>query len=184
MPTGMRHDRISLHCSSSTTSGGRVPPASGRRSMFQAFRDFLTSITDVPDRTRDDDPRVAAAALLYHVGAADGLIGELELTSLRSALAHEFGLDAQATEDLLDAGREADQDAVDLFRFTNVLMKTLDETRRIHFIELLWEITYADGEVHELEDNTIWRVAELLGVSTRDRMLMKRQVAAHSGVAD
>ncbi|GGD41279.1 tellurite resistance TerB family protein [Aureimonas glaciei] len=146
--------------------------------MFQAFRDFLTSITDAPDRTRDDDPRVAAAALLYHVGAADGLIGEAELASLRASLALEFGLDAPETEALLDAGREADQDAVDLYRFTSVLMQNLDEAARIRFIELLWEVTYADGEVHELEDNTVWRVADLLGVSTRDRMLMKQEAAA------
>lgn len=162
-----------------------MPPANERRSMFQAFRDFLTSITDVPDRPRDDDPRVAAAALLYHVGAADGIIGEAELASLRAALAHEFGLDARETDDLLDAGREADQDAVDLYRFTSVLMQSLDEGARIRFVELLWEVTYADGEVHELEDNTVWRVADLLGVSTRDRMLMKQEAAArHARRAD
>ena len=122
--------------------------------------------------------------MLFHVGEADGTVTDAELDRLKALLAEEFDLDERETLRVLEAGREADQDAVDLFRFTNVLMKTLDETRRIHFIELLWQITYADGEVHELEDNTIWRVAELLGVSTRDRMLMKRQAAAHSGVAD
>ena len=154
--------------------------------MFEAFRDFLKSIGSdhAGGGMANDDPRVAAAALLFHVGEADGTVTEAELDRLKSLLAEEFDLDERETLRVLEAGREADQDAVDLFRFTNVLMKTLDETRRIHFIELLWEITYADGEVHELEDNTIWRVAELLGVSTRDRMLMKRQVAAHSGVAD
>ena len=155
--------------------------------MFEAFRDFLKSIGSdhaSGGGMANDDPRVAAAALLFHVGEADGTVTEAELDRLKSLLAEEFDLDERETLRVLEAGREADQDAVDLFRFTNVLMKTLDETRRIHFIELLWEITYADGEVHELEDNTIWRVAELLGVSTRDRMLMKRQVAAHSGVAD
>ena len=154
--------------------------------MFEAFRDFLKTIgTDHAGAgMANDDPRVAAAALLFHVGEADGTITEAELGRLKILLAEEFDLDERETLRVLEAGREADQDAVDLFRFTNVLMKTLDEPRRIRFIELLWQLTFADGEVHELEDNTIWRVAELLGVSTRDRMLMKRQVAAHSGVAD
>jgi uncharacterized tellurite resistance protein B-like protein len=155
--------------------------------MFEAFRDFLKSIGSDHGGAggmAGDDPRVAAAALLFHVGESDGTITEAELTRLKELLAAEFGLDEDETLRVVEAGREADQDAVDLFRFTNVLMKTLDEARRVHFIELLWEITYADGEVHELEDNTIWRVAELLGVSTRDRMLMKRRAAAQSGVAD
>ena len=154
--------------------------------MFEAFRDFLKSIGSehAGSGMGNDDPRVAAAALLLHVGEADGTITELELDRLKALLAAEFDLDARETLRVIEAGREADHDAVDLFRFTSVLMKNLDEGRRIHFIELLWEITYADGAVHELEDNTVWRIAELLGVSTRDRMLMKRQAAAQSGVAD
>ena len=153
--------------------------------MFGAFRDFLKSIGDdasgAPGSVRTDDPRVAAAAILFPVGEADGRVTEVELDRLKSLVAAEFGMDERETRRVVAAGREADQDAVDLYQFTNVLMQNLDEDRRIRFIELLWAVTYADGEVHELEDNTIWRVAELLGVSTRDRMLMKRQAAADSG---
>ncbi|WAP71308.1 hypothetical protein [Jiella pelagia] len=32
-----------------------------------------------------------------------------------------------------------------------------------------------------MEDNLIWRISELLGVSTRDRMLMKREAASQQG---
>ncbi|MEO0637039.1 MAG: TerB family tellurite resistance protein, partial [Pseudomonadota bacterium] len=35
-------------------------------------------------------------------------------------------------------------------------------------------IVYSDGQLHELEDNVVWRIAELLGVSARDRMLAKQ----------
>ena len=30
-----------------------------------------------------------------------------------------------------------------------------------------------------MEDNVIWRIAELLGVSVRDRVLQRQQVASH-----
>lgn len=154
--------------------------------MFEAFRDLLRSIgleDQGAGRGGDpaDDPRIAAAALLFHVSEADGLVTDAEIARLKASLAAEFGLDARETERVFDAGREADQDAVDLYRFTNVLMAHLDEARRVRFVDLLWEITYADGEVHELEDNTIWRIAELLGVSTRDRMLGKRSAAERNG---
>jgi len=36
---------------------------------------------------------------------------------------------------------------------------------------------YADGERSEMEDDAIWRIAELLGVSARER-IQKRQEAA------
>jgi len=57
------------------------------------------------------------------------------------------------------------------------LKRTADETERLAIVEMMWEIVYADGHVHEFEDNTIWRVAELLGVSTRDRMTLRHKVA-------
>jgi len=39
----------------------------------------------------------------------------------------------------------------------------------------------ADGVVHEFEANLVWRAAELLGVSTRDRVLLRKAVEARTG---
>jgi uncharacterized tellurite resistance protein B-like protein len=36
--------------------------------------------------------------------------------------------------------------------------------------------------VHEFEANLVWRAAELLGVSTRDRVLLRKAVASRSGL--
>ena len=57
-------------------------------------------------------------------------------------------------------------------------MRSLSGEERLKFIELLWEIVYSDGENHELEDNLVWRVAELLGVDGRDRVLLRQAVQA------
>jgi uncharacterized tellurite resistance protein B-like protein len=43
---------------------------------------------------------------------------------------------------------------------------------------MMWELVYADGQVSEFEDNVVWRAADLLGVSSRDRIDLKRRVAA------
>ncbi len=37
---------------------------------------------------------------------------------------------------------------------------------------MLWEVVMADGVIHEFESNLVWRTAELLGVSTRDRVTL------------
>ena len=67
-------------------------------------------------------------------------------------------------------------EAIDLYQFTSVLKRALDDAERVTMIESLWEMVFADGVVHEMEDNVVWRVAELLGVDTRDRMLLKQRV--------
>ena len=70
----------------------------------------------------------------------------------------------------------ADDEAVDLYAFTSILKRALDQEQRISFVELLWEVVYADGDRHELEENVVWRIAELLGVSARQRVWARQRV--------
>ena len=131
-----------------------------------------------------DDPRLAAAALMFHVIEADGELGGDERSRLEQVLTEAYALDGDALSRLVTAAEAADQEAVDLYAFTSVLKHRLDEEARGHFVELLWEMAYADGEVHELEDNLVWRIAELIGVSTRERIAMKHVVAARRDAAN
>jgi len=71
--------------------------------------------------------------------------------------------------------------AVDLYGFTSVLKRRLDEAERERIVSMMWELVYADGKVHEFEDNLIWRVAELLGVSSQARIRLKQAVRDNIG---
>jgi uncharacterized tellurite resistance protein B-like protein len=57
-------------------------------------------------------------------------------------------------------------------------MRAVDEEGRLRMVEMMWELVYADGQVTEFEDNVVWRAADLLGVSSRDRIDLKHRVAA------
>jgi uncharacterized tellurite resistance protein B-like protein len=48
---------------------------------------------------------------------------------------------------------------------------------------MMWELVYADGQVSEFEDNVVWRAADLLGISSRDRLDLKHRVANQQEVA-
>jgi uncharacterized tellurite resistance protein B-like protein len=125
-----------------------------------------------------DDPRVAAAALMYHVMDADGVRQDAEWELMKELLAQTYGLSGEELDRLVAAGGKADEEAVDLYAFTSVLKRHLDEQARIEFIGLMWEIVFADGELHELEDNMLWRIAELIGVDRRDRILQRQKAQA------
>ncbi len=149
-------------------------------SMFERVLSFLKDLpTGMPGASaaREDDPRIAAAALLYHAMDADGIRQDIEWERLKQLLSETYGVTGSELAALVAAGEKADNEAVDLYAFTSVLKRHLDEKARIDFIRLMWEIVYADGELHELEDNTLWRVAELIGVDRRDRIAMRQAVA-------
>lgn len=147
--------------------------------MFERFLSFLKEIPGGSGRSPgDDDPRVAAAALLYHVMNVDGVRQDAEWERFKAVLGENYGVSGTELDELAKAGEQADREAVDFYAFTSVLKRHLDPEGRKAFIGLMWEIVFADGELHELEDNTVWRVAELLDVERQDRISERRKVAA------
>jgi uncharacterized tellurite resistance protein B-like protein len=131
---------------------------------------------------RDNDYRLAAAALLVHAVNIDGDGSEVKRTKLHHVLQYRFDLSDDDTEELIDVATTAESQSVDLYHFTSLIGRTLDEEGRCRVVEMMWEIIYADGRVDELEDNLVWRVADLLGVSSRERINLRRQVAAETTV--
>ncbi len=150
--------------------------------MLDALRRFMSDLAGAggEDGFAVDDHRVAAAALLINLIGADGVVEEAEKAKLHQVLRTRFDLDEQETAALIDAGRSREAEAVDLYAFTSVLKRSLDEAGRAGVVEMMWEIVFSDGAVHELEDNVVWRAAELLGVSTRERVELKRRIAARA----
>lgn len=133
---------------------------------------------------RADAPHVAAAALMLSVIEADGLRGAAERARLREALGLAYGLSGEALDAVTAGGEAALREAVDLSAHASVLAAALDEAGRADFVGLLWEVVHADGELHELEDNTVWRIAELIGVSRHERAMQRRQVRDRHGLPD
>lgn len=138
----------------------------------------LSGDDDRPGRLDAGDYRVAAASLLVHVAMLDGELSAPERQLLRQLLAAQFALTDALADEVIAAAVTADREAVDFYRFTSLLMRKLDETDRLRLVEMLWEMVYVDGKVSEFEDNTIWRVADLLGVSQNERIALRQHVAA------
>jgi uncharacterized tellurite resistance protein B-like protein len=129
-----------------------------------------------PEGGAEEQARLAAAALLFHVVAVDGVVTDEERLLLTDLLFRRFGLSVDDAASLARQGEAADAEAVDLYSFTSVLKRTLDADARERIIEMMWKLGFADGAIHEFEDNAIWRVAELLGVPTATRVRLKQQV--------
>ena len=147
--------------------------------MLDQLRNFVRGLKSPEPERRfgDDDRRLALAALLVHCTAIDGTVSEAEGAKLRDVLGRTFGLAGSDLQALIDEAIAADEEAVDLYRFTSVLKRQMTEADRIKVVESLWEIVFVDGRSHEFEENLVWRVAELLSVDRRDRVATKRVVA-------
>src|SRR3981081_1176446 len=155
--------------------------------MLDGLRQFIADVvspTAQPDRAFDDTGyRLAATALLLHVISLDGEPTDLERRKLHSLIESRFGLDRGTADQLIASATLIEGEAVDLYHFTSIIMRSVDEAGRLRIVEMMWELVYADGQVSEFEDNVVWRAADLLGVSSRDRIDLKHRVAGRQAAA-
>ena len=149
--------------------------------MFEAIKSFVAELADgdrQPEAFDANDYRVAATALLLHAATVDGHPSPAEREKLAALLKQRFTLDDETTERLIEKATAAERDAIDLYQFTRALNRSLDEEGRLRMVEMMWEIAYADGAATDFENNLIWRAADLLGVSSHERIALRRRVAA------
>jgi uncharacterized tellurite resistance protein B-like protein len=154
--------------------------------MLDGLRQFIADIVAPSEheaRAFDDTGyRLAATALLVHVVSLDGEPTEVEKRKLHSLIESSFKLDPGTADRLIASATKVEGEAVDLYHFTSVIMRSVNEEGRLRIIEMMWELVYADGQVSEFEDNVVWRAADLLGISSRDRIDLKHRAAERQSI--
>ena len=122
------------------------------------------------------DPKLAVAALLVHLAAVDGSVTAAERDAVKGALTDFYELGEADVDRLIAEATRRDAESVDFYKFTSAL-SALDDEERIEIVRMMWTVVFADKKNHELEDNMVWRIAELIGVSARDRTTLRTQMS-------
>ncbi len=151
--------------------------------MLDKLASFLQGLgfeSEKSPKLTADDIRVATIGLCFQVMSADGEVADSEREALIEIMRHHYGLEGDELKTFLTAGEDAENNAVDYFHFTSVLNRKLDPEQKYTLIGILWDIAYADGVRQEIEEHVIWRMAELMGIETRDRVIARQEAEKRS----
>lgn len=129
-----------------------------------------------------EEKHLAAAALMVEAAVLDEDFGDEERAAIRRAIESAFKLGGEDADALLAEAEKRQDDSNQIFHFTHTIKEHFSEPERIELIELLWEVVYADGVLHELEANLMRRIGGLIYVSDKDRGLARKRVLARLGL--
>jgi uncharacterized tellurite resistance protein B-like protein len=135
-------------------------------------------------RHATDTLHLAAAALLVEAACLDGHFDAGERDAIASLLQRQFHLEEAQTETLIDAARETVEESAQLYAFTRVIRDRFSDEERVNMIEMLWEVAYADGHLHEYESSLVRRVAGLIYVADRESGAARKRVRQRLEAAD
>lgn len=119
--------------------------------------------------------RLAAAALMVHAASVSGSSDATERDAVRAVLGRHFDLSAADAEALIDEVSDADAQSTELYGILRTIRQHLEPEERGAILEMLWEVAYADGVIHDYEANLARRVAGLLYVPDRDSGIARKR---------
>ena len=138
--------------------------------------------TAAPASHSIEEKHIAAIALLVEAACLDGDFGALEQASIRAIATSRFDLNDDEIETLLTLAQQRHDNSNQLFGFTHQIKQGFTAEERVQVMEMLWEVAYADGVLHDYEANLLRRVSGLLYVPDRDAGDARKRVMARLGI--
>ena len=153
--------------------------------MLREIKSFIFgSETEDTIRSNAEEPvAAAAAALLIEMAVMDGAFDTNERETVVRLISERFDLNSLDVAELVTEAEAAVSRSVELFSFTRILRDDFDHLDRIKMIEMLWEVAYADGILHDFEANLIRRATGLLHVSDRESGVARKRVLEQLDIA-
>jgi uncharacterized tellurite resistance protein B-like protein len=133
-------------------------------SLKQWFAKYLPGAGQTSEESAEVGTGLAVAALLVEVLRADYDVGPAERQQVMSSAAALLGLEAAATQALVEEAERQIDRSHDLYQFTSQINRTYSEADKVRLLEALWRVADADMAVHKYEEHLIRRVADLLHV--------------------
>jgi len=142
--------------------------------MFSA----LMRLLEDPAPTPAQDLRLSVAVLLLEAARQDDHFDATERAMIDQLLTARFNLSFGECAALVTAAQARASQMTQLHGHTSQIAQVLSPEERVQLVEMLWDVAYADGVLDPEEDLLIRRIAGLIYVTDRDRVLARQRVLA------
>ena len=138
--------------------------------MVVLLNSWMTNMNDL------HETKLSAACLLLSVAEADEILEKQELDTIQDILKDFFSIADNDAYKLIQEAQDKMKDATGLFVFGQHLNTVFDHSDRLDFISCIFEVAYADGDLHYLEHHTVKKIANILNVNREDILASKSEM--------
>jgi uncharacterized tellurite resistance protein B-like protein len=128
-----------------------------------------------------DELHLAAAALMVEAARLDGAFDDEERSHIATILQNRFELDDESVDLLIDAAVGKVDAIPEIYGFTRTIRDNFSHEERIAMLQMLWEVAYADGELHDYEASLLRQVAGLLYVTDQESGAARKRARERMG---
>jgi len=153
--------------------------------MLTRIRDILLGqagvAADSSGGHTSEELHVAAAALMVEAARLDGTFDEAERARIGDILKRRFEMDDQSVAEILELATSAVDSIPEIYGFTKTIRDNFTHDERVMMLELLWEVAYADGVLHDYEASLLRQVTGLLYVTDQESGAARKRALERLG---
>ena len=122
------------------------------------------------------DVKLATTCLLTKVAFADEYLDPQEEKIIREILTDFFSIETEEINKLFKDSNQLLEKSTDIFSFGQLLNQHFTKEDKIDLIGCIFEVAFADGELHHLENHTIKQIAYILNIEHKDLITVKMEI--------
>ena len=119
---------------------------------------------------------LASTCLLLSIANADDNIDDTEIAIIDEIIQDFFDIDENNTKEIINESLENLKKSTDYFSYGKKLNEKFSLSDKIDFISCIFEVAYADGELHYLEHHTIKKIANILNLHRDEIITAKAEI--------
>lgn len=132
----------------------------------------------LPPAGAGDPVQLAAAALLVEAAWMDQSFDAAERAGIERLVRDRFGLNDEEARTLVEDAEARVRHSTQLLPFTRVIKDRFSHEERVEMVEMLWEVVYADGVLHDHEASLMRQIGALVYVPDRERGEARKRALA------
>jgi uncharacterized tellurite resistance protein B-like protein len=151
--------------------------------MIATLKKLFSNAAPNEVKTALDEKTTAVAALLIEAALSDETYCDTEKEMVIAVLKRHFSLSETEVEAVINEAEIAHKNADQILYFTRTVKETVEYEDRIHIVEMLWEIVYADGVLSDYEANLLRRICGLIYVDDMESGKARKRVLSRLSIA-
>jgi len=120
--------------------------------------------------------KIAATILLLSIANADEKIDKEEIKNIREIIQDFFSIENEETFTIIENAIIELKKNTSLFNYTQIINDNFSYKDKVDFIFCIYEVAYADKELHFMEQYLIRKIAHTLHVEHKDLIEAKIQI--------
>ena len=116
------------------------------------------------------------ASLMLKIASADDVIEESEINVILDILCNFYKISDYRAKELITEAKKNNDDSTDLYEAGSFINNSLSLKDKLDFISCIYEVAYADNNMHFIERHIIKQIINILNINKDELKKIKKDL--------